>query len=68
VPAYDLILIGFVELAKVAAPAPDAYDEVFVTFRMALSITQRFDIKGVTAFAGPNFSKRQTQIHLECSG
>jgi hypothetical protein len=47
VPAYDLILIGFVELAEVAASAPDAYDEVFVTFRMALSITQRFDIKGV---------------------
>jgi hypothetical protein len=47
VPAYYLILIGFVELAEVAAPAPDAYDEVFVTFRMALSITQRFDIKGV---------------------
>jgi hypothetical protein len=44
VPAYDQILIDFVELAEVAAPAPDAYDEVFVTFRMALSITQGFDI------------------------
>jgi hypothetical protein len=47
VPAYDLILIGFVELAEVAAPAPDSYDEVFVTFGRALSITQRFDIESV---------------------
>jgi hypothetical protein len=39
VPAYDLILIDFVELAEVAAPAPVAYEEVFVTFRMALSIS-----------------------------
>lgn len=43
----NLVLIGGVELHKMAAPAPYAHDEVFVIFWMNACILQGFDVDGV---------------------
>ena len=46
-PFDDVVLINFVQFDKIAAPAPDAHDEIAVVFRVLLRVEQPVAVDGV---------------------
>jgi hypothetical protein len=46
-PLEDVLLVLGGEFAEVAAPAPDAHDQVAVQLRVGLCIKKRFNIQAV---------------------
>ena len=43
----DVVLVFFVQLAEVAAPAPHAHDQVLVSLRVGLGVAQRVHVEAV---------------------